>query len=167
MTEEITLSMTAGTQSLSSQDRLLLTHRDSIPVWAFDKTELKTSNKSLIWHHLTCSLLADDLGTTQLEVLAVQQLDVPEAAGELRDVRVPGLGEAREVDMENIVPCVQQPLRLFGVTLRVGPSRDIRKDVWIPRVELELYHWILIAIIAENCLFTCGSVQPDISESDE
>ena len=150
MTEGITLSMTAGTQSLSSQDRLLLTHRDSIPVWAFDKTELKTSNKSLICHHLTCSLLADDFGTTQLEVLAVQQLDVPEAAGELRDVRVPGFGEAREVDMENIVPCVQQPLRLFGVTLRVGPSRDIRKDVWIPRVELELYHWILIAIEKER-----------------
>ena len=34
----------------------------------------------------TCSLLADDVSRAKLEVLAVQQLDVPEAAGELRDV---------------------------------------------------------------------------------
>ena len=150
MTEGIVLSMKAGIQSLSSQDRLLRTHRESIPVWSFDKTELTTPNKSLIWPHLTCSLLADKVSRAQLKVLAVQQLDVPEAAGELRDVWVPGLSEAGEVDMENIVLRVEQPLRLFGVAMRLGPIRNIGKDVGIPGIELELYH-CFIAIEKECC----------------
>ena len=121
MTEGIVLSMKAGIQSLSSQDRLLRTHRESIPVWSFDKTELTTPKKSLIWPHLTCSLLADKLSRAQLEVLAVQQLDVPEAAGELRDVRVPSHGEAGQVDVKDISPGVEQPPRLSGLTLRLWP----------------------------------------------
>ena len=43
--------------------------------------------------------------------------------------------------MENIVLRVEQPLRLFGVTMRLGSIRDIGKDVWIPGIELELYHY--------------------------
>ena len=69
----------------------------------------------------TCSLLANDVGRPQLEVLAVQQPDVPEAAGELRDVRVPGRGEACKIDEEDIIPRVEQPLGLTGVALRLWP----------------------------------------------
>ena len=42
MTEGIVFSMTAGIHSLSSQEKLLLRHRDSIPEKSFDKTEFNS-----------------------------------------------------------------------------------------------------------------------------
>ena len=74
----------------------------------------------------------------ELKVLAVQQLDVPEAAGELRDIRVASHGEAGQVDVKDISPRVEQPLRLSGGTPRLGPARDIREDAWVPGVKLEI-----------------------------
>ena len=53
--------------------------------------------------------------------------------------------------MENIVLRVEQPLRLFGVTMRLGPIRDIGKNVWVPGIELELYPYVFIAIEKECC----------------
>ena len=80
----------------------------------------------------------------ELKVLAVQQLDVPEAAGELRDIRVASHGEAGLVNVKDISPRVEQPMRLFGLTPRLWYFQDILKDVLVPGVELEVCQMLLI-----------------------
>ena len=85
---------------------------------------------------VTCSLLADVVRGAQLVMLAVHQADVSQAADQFPDVRVPCPGEAGHVNVEDVVPGVEQPRRLPGLTPRLGSGGNITEDTGVPGVEL-------------------------------